>query len=300
MFRAAQYGRNIYDNIRKFLQFQMTVNITCVLIVFISGMTLGESPFNVIQLLWINMIMDTLAAIALATEPPHPTELKKEKVKKYDRIIQKGMWRHIFSQSIYQMIVLLVLLYFGPLMYDINYDYINEPFYYSEKEITALRISDPQNPEYAALEEGDLTKRAQHYTLIFATFVMMQLFNMLNSRKLGLKEFNIFSNFFNNFWFFAILTVEFVATWFMITLGSKIFRAVLLTFPMLITAFAFGVGTLLVAAAVKATPPELAEKMPELINENAGDGTDFLSVLQRKLQGEQIKRSETERLLDSQ
>ena len=108
----------------------MTVNITCVLIVFISGITLGESPFNVIQLLWINMIMDTLAAIALATEPPHPTDLKKEKIKKYDKIILKGMWRQILSQSLYQMIVLLVLMYAGPYMFDINYDYINEPFYY--------------------------------------------------------------------------------------------------------------------------------------------------------------------------
>jgi magnesium-transporting ATPase (P-type) len=263
-------------------------------------MTLGESPFNVIQLLWINMIMDTLAAIALATEPPHPTELKKDKIKKYDKIILKGMWRHILSQAIYQMIVLLVLLYAGPIMFNINYDYINEPFYYTNQMIAERQAAEPNNPEYVGLVEGDLTRRAQHYTLIFATFVMMQLFNMFNSRKLGLKEFNIFSNFFNNFWFFAIVAIEFAATWFMITLGSKIFRSVLLTFPMLITAFAFGIGTWLIALGVKATPPELVEKFPELINENAGEGNDFLSILQKKLQGEPVKRSETERLLDSQ
>jgi P-type E1-E2 ATPase len=63
VFRAAQYGRNVYDNIRKFIQYQLTVNIVCLSIVLISGATLGECPFNVIQLLWINMIMDTLAAI---------------------------------------------------------------------------------------------------------------------------------------------------------------------------------------------------------------------------------------------
>lgn len=76
VFRSVQYGRNIYDNIRKFFQFQMVVNVVCVFIVLISGITLGESPFNVIQLLWINLIMDTLGAIALSTERPHPTELK--------------------------------------------------------------------------------------------------------------------------------------------------------------------------------------------------------------------------------
>ena len=166
--------------------------------------------------------------------------------------------------------------------------------------IAERQAAEPTNPEYQGLVEGDLTRRAQHYTLIFATFVMMQLFNMFNSRKLGLKEFNIFSNFFNNFWFFIIIAIEFAATWFMVTLGSKIFRSVLLSFPMLISVIAFGVGSWLVTLGVKATPPEMAEKIPELINENAGEGQDFLSILQRKFVGEPVKRSETERLLDSQ
>jgi Ca2+ transporting ATPase len=75
VFRACQWGRVIYDNVRKFIQFQMTVSISTLFIVFLSGVTLGDTPFNVIQLLWVNMVMDTLAAIALSTEPPHPTEL---------------------------------------------------------------------------------------------------------------------------------------------------------------------------------------------------------------------------------
>lgn len=76
VFRAVQWGRNIIDNIRKFIQFQLSVNIVCIVITFLGGATLGNPTFSVIQLLWINMIMDTLAAISLATEPPHPTELK--------------------------------------------------------------------------------------------------------------------------------------------------------------------------------------------------------------------------------
>jgi len=55
----------------------MTVNISAMFIIFLGGATLGDSPFSVIQLLWINMVMDTLAAISLATEPPHPTDLNK-------------------------------------------------------------------------------------------------------------------------------------------------------------------------------------------------------------------------------
>jgi len=177
------------------------------------------------------------------------------------------------------MIVLLLLLYVGPIMYDINYDYISEPFYYTAADAQQQKIEHPNNPNLQDVKEGDLSVRAQHYTLIFATFIMMQWFNMFNSRKLGVKDFNIFSNFFNNYWFFIILAIEFAVTWFMVTLGSKIFRTVILDWKMFISVIAFGLGSWGVAAAVKATPPELAEKIPELINENAGDGSDFLSML---------------------
>jgi Ca2+-transporting ATPase len=70
VFKATLWGRNILDNIRKFLQFQLSVNIVCLVIVFIGGATLGNSPFSIIQLLWINLIMDTFAAIGIASEPP--------------------------------------------------------------------------------------------------------------------------------------------------------------------------------------------------------------------------------------
>lgn len=70
VYKATLWGRNIQDNIRKFIQFQMVINIVCVIMVFLGGATLGNSPFSVIQMLWINLIMDILAAISLATEPP--------------------------------------------------------------------------------------------------------------------------------------------------------------------------------------------------------------------------------------
>ena len=109
VFRATQWGRNITDNVRKFIQFQLTINLTCLSVVFISGITIGDSPFNVIQLLWMNMVMDTLAAISLATEPPHPTELKQTRVKKHDKVFMPEMWRAIIAQYIYQMLVMIIL-----------------------------------------------------------------------------------------------------------------------------------------------------------------------------------------------
>jgi P-type E1-E2 ATPase len=70
VFKATLWGRNILDNIRKFIQFQFPINMVCVVIVFLGGATLGCSPFSVIQLLWLNLVMDIFAAISLSTEPP--------------------------------------------------------------------------------------------------------------------------------------------------------------------------------------------------------------------------------------
>ena len=65
---------------RKFIQFQMTVNVACIIFVVSTSLILGHSPFSVMQLLWINLIMDVLAAIAFATENPHPYEIRKERI----------------------------------------------------------------------------------------------------------------------------------------------------------------------------------------------------------------------------
>jgi len=95
IFRATLWGRNILDNIRKFLQFQLCINMVCLFIVLLGSATMGNSPFSVIQLPWINLIMDTLAAIAIATEPPSDDVNGKEERNKGDRIIRPVMWRNI-------------------------------------------------------------------------------------------------------------------------------------------------------------------------------------------------------------
>lgn len=69
IYTAIKWGRAIFDNVRKFLQFQMTVNISIVFVTIIGGLFLGHTPLNVIQMLWINLIMDSLGAIAIGTEP---------------------------------------------------------------------------------------------------------------------------------------------------------------------------------------------------------------------------------------
>jgi len=144
----------------------MTVNVSCMIFVLSSALILGHSPFSVMQLLWINLIMDVLAAIAFSTENPHPTDIRKERINTNDNIITKPMMRSILSQSIYQLFVMVLMLYAGPIMFKIPYNLYT----------TELRekVGDEEVP----------TNRLIHQTLLFQIFVMMNMFNMINCRIL--------------------------------------------------------------------------------------------------------------------
>ena len=209
---AIRWGRNIVDNCRKFVQFQLTVNISCLFIVILSGTFLGNSPFSIIQLLWINLVMDVLAAIALSTEAPHPEQLRAERIKPKDKILTPLMWRAVTSQALYQAIVMLILLFAGPAMFGISYNLIKTPLMNAD---------------------GDPTYHLQHNTLMFQTFMMMNLFNMFNCRKLGSEEdpmFNIFEGIHRNWWFLIIWLFELNLQLFMV--GYAAFGKVFQTTPL--------------------------------------------------------------------
>jgi magnesium-transporting ATPase (P-type) len=139
--------------------------------------------------------MDVLAAIALATEAPHPTQLSKDRIKKASQFVLPIMWRQIFSQVLYQAVVMIILLYFGPMMFGIEYNLVQ------------------QLPFYVTLPDGTVhsTVRLQHLTLLFQTFVLMNLFNMFNCRKIGSEnepQLNVFESLHHNWWFLIILLTE--------------------------------------------------------------------------------------------
>ena len=98
---AVKYGRNVYDNVRKFLQFQLTVNIVALFIVFTGSVIFADPPLTSVQMLWVNLIMDTFAALALATEPPNDQLLNRKPQGKNESIVNRTMWRNIIGQSIY-------------------------------------------------------------------------------------------------------------------------------------------------------------------------------------------------------
>jgi len=280
VFKATQWGRNILDNIRKFIQFQLTVNVVCLFIVFLGGASLGSPPFSVIQLLWVNMIMDTLAAISLATEPPNPSKLKMEKQKKNDKLILPVMWRNVAGQIIYQLVVLIVILYSVPWWFGQGYNLVQVGFYDGTAEA-----------HYKTL----------HYTVLFHTFVLMNLFNQISSRKLGWREINIFESFFNNFWFLFVLVLEFVAQYAMVEYGGAIFRTSPLDWRQHLTCFCFGFGALLVNLGLKFVPEEHSAKLNFKFNEGDNKNEEDADIFSR-FSGKFTKamqKSETQRLLDS-
>jgi magnesium-transporting ATPase (P-type) len=111
--KAISWGRSVYDNIRKFLQFQLSVNLVALFLVFISAVVGFDVPLNAVQLLWVNLVMDTMGALALGTELPTPALLKRKPYKRSAMLISRPMMRNIVCQSIFQLILLLVLLFTG-------------------------------------------------------------------------------------------------------------------------------------------------------------------------------------------
>ena len=96
--KAILWGRCVYDAIRRFLQFQLTVNIVALMLVFIGAVTGRGEPLNAVMMLWVNLVMDTLGALALATEPPNPAMLERRPYKRDAPLVSRPMWRNIFIQ----------------------------------------------------------------------------------------------------------------------------------------------------------------------------------------------------------
>ncbi|ESO99441.1 hypothetical protein LOTGIDRAFT_186814 [Lottia gigantea] len=155
--KAVMWGRNVYDSIAKFLQFQLTVNVVAVLVAFLGACIINDSPLRAIQMLWVNLIMDTLASLALATELPSAELLDRKPYGRTTALISSTMWKNIIGGSIYQLIVIFVILFAGPDLFQID----------DGKENTSVHAPS-----------------TQHFTIIFNTFVMMTLFNEVNARKI--------------------------------------------------------------------------------------------------------------------
>lgn len=115
---ALMWGRVIYSNVRKFLQLQITINIVIMVLVTIGSVVFGDTPLTPVQLLWLNIIMDTLGVLALATEPPSPNVLTKQRpLKRDEKVVTPAITRNIILSAAYQIIILLIILFAGKEMF---------------------------------------------------------------------------------------------------------------------------------------------------------------------------------------
>uniref|UniRef100_A0A8C2RGT8 Plasma membrane calcium-transporting ATPase 1 n=1 Tax=Capra hircus TaxID=9925 RepID=A0A8C2RGT8_CAPHI len=111
--KAVMWGRNVYDSISKFLQFQLTVNVVAVIVAFTGACITQDSPLKAVQMLWVNLIMDTLASLALATEPPTESLLLRKPYGRNKPLISRTMMKNILGHAFYQLVVVFTLLFAG-------------------------------------------------------------------------------------------------------------------------------------------------------------------------------------------
>jgi magnesium-transporting ATPase (P-type) len=122
IIKAILWGRSVFDNIRKFLQFQLTVNCVALILVFIGAVVGFGEPLNAVQMLWVNLVMDTMGALALATEAPNKELLERKPYKRSSSLVSRPMLRNILAQSAFQLTLLFVLLFKGAEMFGVPYN----------------------------------------------------------------------------------------------------------------------------------------------------------------------------------
>src|SRR6266404_341274 len=108
--KAVHWGRSLYENIQRFIQFQLTINVSALVIAFLGPLVNVKPPFTILQLLWINVIMDTFASIALCSEPPRPGLLNLPPKRRDENIVNPAMVRSIFITAGFFIVVMLALL----------------------------------------------------------------------------------------------------------------------------------------------------------------------------------------------
>ncbi|KRX49638.1 Plasma membrane calcium-transporting ATPase 3 [Trichinella murrelli] len=229
--KAVMWGRNVYDSIAKFLQFQLTVNVVAVVVAFIGACAIEDSPLKAVQMLWVNLIMDTFAALALATEVPTEELLRRKPYGRTKALISRTMMKNIIGHSLYQLVVIFTLVFVGERIFDID------------------------NGRYAKLHAPP----TQHFTIVFNTFVMLTLFNEINARKIHGQR-NIFEGLLRNPIYYCILGGTFICQIFIVQFGGFFFSTAALTADQWLWCIFLGLGDLLWGQVVTSIP---SKKLPK-------------------------------------
>ncbi|XP_038552217.1 plasma membrane calcium-transporting ATPase 2 isoform X11 [Micropterus salmoides] len=266
--KAVMWGRNVYDSISKFLQFQLTVNVVAVIVAFTGACITQDSPLKAVQMLWVNLIMDTFASLALATEPPTESLLKRKPYGRNKPLISSTMTKNILGHGVYQLVIIFTLLFVGEQIFDID----------------SGRNAPLHSPP------------SEHYTIIFNTFVMMQLFNEINARKIH-GERNVFDGIFRNPIFCSIVFGTFAMQVIIVQFGGKPFSCQPLDVTKWLWCIFLGLGELVWGQVISTIPNtrlrflrragQLTQK-DELPEEDVNEDNEEIDHAERELRRGQI------------
>ena len=235
---ACKYGRNVYDCIRKFVQFQLTTNVVAVFMTFLGGIILKDSPLNAIEMLWVNLIMDSFASLALATESPNDELLNRKPYNRDASILTPMMKLNIVSQAIFQILTLTIILFYGDLIFGVPSDRELEHFTWNNVN-------------------------GYHFTIFFDIFVFMQVFNSINARKLQKNQYNVLSGILGNWYYIFIQSFILVGQVIMVTFGGRAVRTQRLSVMQHLECLGIASLTLIVGLLVKFIPIDTTEEEPE-------------------------------------
>lgn len=236
--QAIKWGRTVAESIKKFIQFQLTVNITACVLTFVSAVasSSGQSVLTAVQLLWVNLIMDTLAALALATDKPDDALLKRKPAGRSAPLISVSMWKMILGQSLTQLVITFVLHFAGRQIF-FGVDYIGN---HEDKQLDAMT---------------------------FNTFVWLQFWKLFVTRKLDecadvrsvreritWENLNFFSHLFRNWYFVGIAMLIGSMQVLIMFVGGAAFTIARQTPAMWATAIICGMVSLPVGAIIRIIP----------------------------------------------
>ena len=205
--RAVMWGRSLYQNIQRFILFQLTINVAACLIVLIGAFLGTESPLTVTQMLWVNLIMDTFAALALASLPPNEKVMLDKPRKTTDHIINKPM-----GKSILVVGLLFVVLLFGLVQYFKHSDITS---------LTQFSFADFGRCFFDFSPGNGLS--TYELSLFFTIFVMLQFWNMFNAKAFMTGK-SAFVSLAQSKGFLFIALVIILGQWLIVTIGGEMFN----------------------------------------------------------------------------
>ncbi|HYV35147.1 MAG TPA: HAD-IC family P-type ATPase, partial [Gemmataceae bacterium] len=267
---AVHWGRSLYENIQRFIQFQLTINVSALAIYLLGTLLFQvEAPFTVLQLLWINVIMDTFASIALCSEPPRPGIMDLPPKKRNESIVTRSMVMTIFTTAAFFVVVMLGLLlvmkgtpqlpgwlgdHDGPWAVEVGGSRLAADWSDLEKdrawnEDWYIR-DNPANPllKDVAGRKVEIAFTVLQVSIFFSVYVFFQVWNQINCRSLTPEVSGLYRLLRNPIFIAIALTVA-IGQILIVTFGGPIFKVQPLTLRMWL-AIAAGTSSVMIVAEI--------------------------------------------------